>query len=109
MKRDLGYMRTILLEYEAEPSFLVVERLTLGMDAAVQKRWQHVQLLCDAGLLHAVKETTFRITNEGHDFLDSIRDDRLWTRVKDRIAQHGGNWTMDVLKAVALDIFKGTF
>ncbi len=109
MKRDPSYMREILLEYEASTSSDVMERDFLGMRGSDQKRFHHVQLLCDAGLLERISQSVFRLTNQGHDFLDSIRDEGRWKKVMDRIAEHGGDWTMEVLKTVALNIFKETF
>lgn len=89
MKRDLSLIRDILLTCEAAPagneleadSFdaLSVDRMTLV---------EHIALLSEAGLLSAIDTSTQddddyiiqRMTWEGHEFLNSVRDDGLWRK-----------------------------
>ena len=102
MKRDPEYLREILLEMEASNSSVEVVRHYIGMGQAEQKRWHHFQLLCDAGLITQVSGSGFRLTSQGHDFLDAIRDQGRWRKIMDRIRQSGGDWTMEILKTLAL-------
>ena len=41
-----------------------------------------------------------RLTWEGHDFLDSARDEGAWNHAKDAAAKSGGALSFDVLKSV---------
>jgi hypothetical protein len=42
-----------------------------------------------------------RLTNAGHDFLDSIRDERVLAKVKTRLAEVGGQAALHVIKTLA--------
>jgi hypothetical protein len=46
-----------------------------------------------------------RITWNGHDFLDSIRDPRIWDKAK-RQVQGAGGFTVDLLKDLAKGLVK---
>jgi len=53
-----------------------------------------------------LSETYVRITNAGHDYLDSIRDPEVWRKTKQAAAKAGG-FTLDVLSDVAKSIISG--
>lgn len=38
-----------------------------------------------------------RLTWEGHDFIDSIKDETVWEKVKARILKPTGSWTFGIL------------
>jgi hypothetical protein len=62
-------------------------------------------------LLQAIFDTskqvgTPRLTWDGHEFLDSIRDDSVWSAVKKRLAPIGGSVSIGVLRAVAVEVVK---
>ncbi len=40
----------------------------------------------------------------GHDFLDAVRNDSVWARVKDKLVQVGGEAPLEVIKAVAVKV-----
>lgn len=42
-----------------------------------------------------------RLTWEGHDFLDTIRDDEVWRRTKAGASKVGG-WSLDLIKDIAI-------
>jgi hypothetical protein len=46
----------------------------------------------------------FRVTNSGHDFLDSVRDDKVWSKTKRQLTKVGGSAALDVVKATAVNI-----
>ena len=48
------------------------------------------------------------LTWDGHDLLESIRDDNVWKQVREKIALVGGSVSLAVLKAVADNIAKET-
>ena len=76
----------------------------------------HVQLLESAGLVDATisralgsQATQFHLrslTWEGHEFLDSIRVQSTWSKVKAVIREKGGVMTFDVIKTVAATLVK---
>ena len=70
----------------------------------------HAELLIGKGYVrHNPHETgqLVDLTWDGHDLLESIRDDNVWKQVKARIEPVGGNVSLAVLKAVADNIAKG--
>lgn len=71
----------------------------------------HLLLLTEAGLLFqadmtkspvAVLVLPIRLTWQGHEFLDAIKNDTVWQRIKDTVKEKGGSIPFDVLKALAL-------
>jgi hypothetical protein len=42
-----------------------------------------------------------RLTWEGHEFLDKIRSDTMWNRVRERVAQESLGWSFQTIRAVA--------
>jgi hypothetical protein len=99
MKRDLELVRRILLDIEDN-------RETSGghsswsslVDAGypAEAIHYHVQLLHDAGLIHADELVPGqwwpeRITWAGHEFLDSARNDKLWNEAKRRVEKELGS------------------
>jgi hypothetical protein len=75
----------------------------------------HVELLQEAGFIEAavarssregcaVIADVDRLTWEGHDFLDSIRSDTIWSKTKAQLAQVAGSASLQVVKAVAVSL-----
>ena len=99
MKRDLELVRRILLDIEdnressgghSSWSGIIDEGYTAD---AIH---YHVQLLHDAGLIHADELVPGqwwpeRITWAGHEFLDSARNDKLWNEAKRRVERELGS------------------
>lgn len=118
MKRDMDVIRHILLKVEAlTPGNVPVSELTTpDWDEPVIA--YHVELLTEAGLLDARIIRTMgrqigrfhinRLTWDGSEFLDAIRDDTIWNTTKKRVAATAGTVTIEVLKAVAVSIAKST-
>ena len=115
VKRDWDLVRDILLRTE---SLAPTESLTLSDFNDDQKYLvaYHVKMLTDSGILHSIisssignQPTQFHVrelTWEGHEFLDSIRVETTWMKVKDFVKDKGGVMTFDVIKAVAANIIK---
>ena len=105
MKRDLDLIRTILLALEDEkPESLTGENQELVC--------YHVQLLLDAeyvqGMVIWDRETkpqgyvVQRITMSGYDYLDSVRDPKVWNKTKSVLENVGGSAALEVVKDVAV-------
>jgi hypothetical protein len=105
MKRDLELVRRILLDIEDNSdnsgghsswSSLVDEGF---QPEAIQ---YHVQLLHDAGLIHADELVPGqwwpeRITWAGHEFLDSARNEEHWSQAKRRVERELGSAPFQVV------------
>lgn len=86
-------------------------------DADPPKILRHCVLLTQAGLLDSNAESpdvtrtadgrvslivVRGLTHEGHDFLDNIRDDTVWSRTKEKTGQA----SLGIVKAVAEGVVK---
>lgn len=102
-KRDDDLIRSLLLEMEASDEWLRDCPLTLGIGDDDEKEYYHLQLLRDQGFVEAVGRSadTYRMTAQGYDFLDAVRDDGIWRKTKSGAAQIGGV-TLDILKDIAV-------
>ena len=106
MKRDDDLIRKLLLECEASEEWLFpMPGLLIDSSKDEEIKRYHLLLLSDAGFLTKPASGTFRLTAQGHDFLDAIRSEDIWKKTKDGAAKIGG-MTLDILKAVAIELFK---
>lgn len=106
MKRDNEYLRELLFEIENADDDLFYSLITMGMSSDERKQHYHVQLLCDEGYMIQVSDQAYRLTSEGHDFIDAIRDNGIWENTKKAVAETGGSATLQMLKAIAIGFLK---
>jgi hypothetical protein len=111
MKRDLDLIRQILLAIENDQ-----QPLTIAGETAARVGY-HVQLLLDEGYVEGnvlwdgvgedhvpVGYCVNRITMAGHDYLDSIRDPKVWNKTKSVLENVGGSAALEVVKDVAVKV-----
>lgn len=108
MRRDLDLVRSILIYVEDADS---------EVDAGdmATKRWPielvayHVRLMAHHGLIDVSRDisdmngstielTVAGITWDGQDYLDSIREPKVWKKVKKILADTVGSTTLDVVR-----------
>lgn len=109
MKRDWDVIRKILIRVEALPTVdsTIDSSEIEGVDSETAA--YHMRLLLEAGLTvggcadhvgpphcHA-----FRLTWAGHEFLDQIKRDTVWNKVKETARKKGMELSFEVIKAVA--------
>ena len=113
MRRDMDLLRQLLLKLEAYPK-APGELILIGGHVAelqvdgysAQEITYHLSLIAEANLIVCragpiVGGFRFdRLTSEGHDFADAVRDDQIWERTR-RGASAAGGFTLDLLKALA--------
>ena len=118
MKRDMDLIRELLLKLEALPMRMggiisippdADEIAVPGYDSA-QIDYHLGQIrragFIDEGGARPMSGIGFRcLTWEGHDFLDSVRDPKIWTKTKDGALAAGG-FTVDLLKDLAKGFVK---
>jgi hypothetical protein len=111
MKRDMDFIRELLLKIEGgEKEFDVVGKaFTGGIDPPeMEKLTEHIRLLRQAGFIDVEAESLgghlvlTGLSWRGHDFLDSVRDPKIWEKTKSGAAAAGG-FTVDLL----IDLAKG--
>ena len=82
----------------------------------------HIKLLRQAGFLPQIERSRpsdlpirgmarrvsdpIELTWAGHDFLDTIRDEGVWSSTKEAVGKVGGTATMETWKAVAGEVGK---
>ena len=72
-----------------------------------EQRVYHSALLIEAGLVdgNIVEGSTGfpegtvmrRLTWAGHEFLDAVREDSIWNKVKQKVIKPGASWTFGLL------------
>lgn len=108
MKRDWDVVRKILLALEEVEGPSADLRSVEGIDDPVFI--YHVDLLEKAGLIEAkvvkamvgpIAAIAFRLTWQGHEFLDSIRPKPIWDKVKSEAKEKGIDLTLSAIKTLA--------
>lgn len=95
VKRDMDYVRELLLAIEADPRFDGTSWFALGLDESSGEHSKdeldyHVVMLVEAGFLKGQvgfgTPSISKLTWAGHEFLDDIRDASIWGKTKERIS-----------------------
>ncbi len=117
MKRDLELIRNIMmyleqnLEYEERIGDYEVWKEFQSEENSVEKVCYHLKLIQEIRWINTVGlrgSKTFDIigiTNDGHDFLDSLRDVKIWEKVKHKLAEIGG-YTLSIVVDLGKDYLK---
>lgn len=103
MKRDMDLIRKMLLALEE------LDGTGLGEMEGVDRKVfaEHAQLLVEAGLAEAkvirsnlaISDAyVMRLTFAGHDFVDSVKNDGLWSKVRSKVLTSGASFTFDLIK-----------
>ena len=113
MKRDMDLVRLILLKVEKEHSSGPLYNLKIDGYSNEQVPY-HCKILFEAGLLSDYisnnagnKLYIFSVcglTWDGYDFLEKIRDDSTWKKVKEIAKEHGLPLLIDTIKQISSNI-----
>ena len=101
MKRDLEKFRKILfyLEEHLEAGSTISSTALPFYDKGNNQEYniliEHVRLLSESGLIeerHVPTEyNILRITAQGHDFLDALRNETVWNKTKEKMKELGSS------------------
>lgn len=107
MKRDDDFIRSLLLKMEESEDSDYVAALTLDSSPEEEREYFHLQLLSDAGYVLETGRNggVFRLTNQGCDYLNTIRDSEIWNKTK-TVAKGVGGGTFDIIKDIATALIK---
>lgn len=107
MKRDMDKVRSILLALEdrAGPYLLMMKPELLGGIEKPGEMVEYIQLLRSGGLLEEHSRHSYRISWQGHEFLDSVRDPEIWTKTKEGVAKVG-SFSLGMVADLALGYAK---
>lgn len=113
MRRDMDLVRSVLIRTEAAD-------VPLDLDAFYEdgrppaETVYNLMLMEARGLIEADFErdmngTVYRgrviaLTWDGQDYLDAMRDERVWAKAKRAIASSVGQTTFDVIKRVCVEV-----
>lgn len=115
MKRDLDLLRKILLAIENADEFCYYNGIPdLASDIGCSNLELvsfHVSLLVDNNYIEVSDISCCginyddyvikRLTADGCDYLDNIRNDTIWNRTKEVISNAGGTCALDIVKSIA--------
>lgn len=113
MKRNMDLVREILLEIEKQYKGTVIYNFSIKdymkEDVAVHcKVMKEAGLLSDCAIGYSDNEISMinvgNLTWEGYDYLDLIRDDTTWKKVKDTAKAKGIPLMIDTVKQIATAI-----
>ena len=115
MKRDMDLVRDLLLYFEAKTETSGIHSSDVRIDGYDETQiGLHLNIMAEAGLLicepfrsstnpdRFIRTFVFDLSWKGHEYLDTIRDPKIWKGTKSALARIG-NWPF----GVALDIAKG--
>ncbi len=115
MKRNTELLRNLLFQIETSGPETPDTDIDPGEEHP-RTIVYHLKLLEDAGYLtlnwvregdlelHSPIVPCSSITNAGHDFLDTIRDDTVWKKTREKLALVGGTAALDTVNKVATAI-----
>ena len=114
MERNWDIIRDILIKIEALDSANKPLHLSDFPPDKANEYSYHAELLLEAGLVEGQMHRTMRqeaqtfmirrLTWEGHEFLDTIRNDNVWSKTKKSFVKGGLSMTFDLVKGVATDV-----
>lgn len=111
MKRDMELIRKIL--FYAEENYTPGQEWIRQMDIEDYDQEtinEHVKLAYENGFFQDINPISMgggtyywvgNLSNEGYDFLDRIRNDTIWNRTKETIAQRGLPMVASTIKTIA--------
>ena len=116
MKRDFDLIRAILLDIECNVPAVPIkygynfdhsdrDAVAFALHLMEQRGLIEAFHNKEMGLHDADKYLQVKLTWEGCDFLDTIRDDEIWRKTKEGVRQAGG-FSFELMKALAKGMIK---
>lgn len=114
MKRDMDLVRDILLKAESMPvGPPMLYRIGEVEDLVLL---HHLEMLIEAGLLRGKISRSqgtrgdiigiSGLTWEGHEWIETVRSDRVWAETKETLSKDDGAMTFELAKAVATRVHR---
>jgi DNA-binding PadR family transcriptional regulator len=117
MKRDMELVRRILIALESDE--ITEDQRYSGNwfeDVDEYVFYYHVKIMRQANLVECSiipqgdglpdKYLPFEITWDGHEFLDAVRNENIWSSLKDKLGKELATLPMGALMAVSLEAAK---
>lgn len=114
MKRDWDTIRRILLAVEALPTMDCQIDSTNLHPIDPEEAAYHMRILIESGLLvGACREAigpsycfAHRLTWSGHEFLDAIREESVWQKIKLSARKQGISLSVELIREISMTIFR---
>ncbi len=114
MKRDLDLIRDMLFTIESinTPDTPVGISDFNPLGKSKEELFYHAQLLMDENFIEGVFSdvamffSVTRITNNGHDYLDAVRDSSIWNKTKATLGDTISSISLSLVKEIALKFIK---
>ena len=118
MRRDWSIIRAILLALEQAPSPNTAVNAKGLPPHDEQEVAYNMRLLADGGYIKAAISESHSgngrinvalarsLTNQGHELLDTIRNDTVWGRTVEKVKASGLDMTIDVVMTVGKKIME---
>jgi hypothetical protein len=114
----MDLIRQILFKVEAHPEGFAPRELHIDGGYTQAQIGYHIWLLGDAKLM-AVSDVTshgstgpyaipLNLTSLGHDFIDSARNDTVWSHAKEKVKTVGGSVSLAIFQQVLNSLVKST-
>lgn len=119
MKRDLDIIRNILLYIEnADNNRIRIYDISVNLNLPIDVIKYHIDLLADKKFIILRGCATVlspdykpydaiqivRMTFDGCDYLEAIKNDTIWNNVKKDLKRIGGSASLDIVKTLAVNI-----
>jgi hypothetical protein len=121
MRRDMDLIRDLMLKLETLPMPAgAICALSAYKDLSIPGRSTdeinaHMFMIADVGYVIGAPDGTRRMMNgdwmfsrlspEGHDFVDAVREPSVWSRTKAAVEKIGG-WTLPIVAEIAKGYLK---
>ena len=118
MRRDMDLIRALLLKIESmeiKPGYTTRALQASDPDLQVGSYTEdqigyHLEYLIDSKLVDGSCSVDrlfhiYKLTQDGHNFVDSVRDPEIWRKTKDG-AQKAGGFTLELLSDLAKGLIK---
>jgi hypothetical protein len=115
VKRDMELIRALSLKLEEESSPAIASDDLAVEGYTPEQIAYHACLLLEAGLAHGQEMSTragvgavlYRLTWEGHEFVEAARDESRWRKAMGMVKEKSGSVTTGVLTQLLSAIMKG--
>lgn len=112
MKRDMELIREILIKVE---NFEIHQPQEIEIEGySSQQINYHIKMLAQIGFIKAHDFSSFdgelwlpkELTWNGHEFIDSIRNDNVWQKIKEKLGSDVSTLPLTVVSQVAIEAAK---
>ncbi len=120
MKRDMDLVRKILqkLESKGDPLFsgMSIEPNLFSVEGYSENQVNyHLTIMGEAGLISIIDSSSksdpfgaipLRLTWAGHEFLETSRNEKLWSKAKKMLTEKIGGLSFEILKETLIQLIK---